>query len=270
MFNRHYGLMDNLSGMFTIYLLCDLKKYNFSYDISSLKSEIKFGKFLNKTYLNDKPRQNHKTKQNHKSYICRESKNKFLQELYFNTIDVDISVETNLWVTTTFENIIDTNFISNFVHTESKNLLNFNNIKCFKYNIFTEKHYTIHYRFGDNIMKNDNLINDEIVEKAKQSLNKLLTKICDDDKILIVGDNHKIIQTIIDKLPKNIQEKILFNNIQKPKHFSSIETEDELDFLFCDIINILQSTKIYFCGLGSGNGFAFLISLIGNKEYQRI
>lgn len=119
-------------------------------------------------------------------------------------------------------------------------------------------------------MKNNNLINDEIVENANQRLLKQVTKFCDDDKILIVGDNHKIIQNIIDNLPKKIQEKILFNNIQNPKHFASIETEDELDFLFCDIINILQSTKIFFCGLGPGSGFAFFISLIGNKEYHRI
>lgn len=118
-FKNNYGLMDNLSGMFTIYLLCHLKKYNFSYNISCLKTKINFGKFLNKKYLNDKPIQNLR------NYICMESQTKLLQELYFNNIDVDIFVETNLWVTNTFENIVDKNFIADFVHTESKNLCKF-------------------------------------------------------------------------------------------------------------------------------------------------
>ena len=265
-FNHHYGLMDNIKGMITLFLLCHIKNYSFYYNTSKLNINIKFNRYLNSKYLNDA------TNICSKSYICNDSIDRFLTDLYYNDINNDfLFIESNIDPLYCYKTILNEIVIKNFINLQSKNLLNFDFLNQNNINIIPEKNITLHFRFGDNYLKDGNYTIDyNFIEKGLKSLIKVNDQNINDKNILLVGDNKEMIKLIINKTNETLQKKIIFNENNNPKHFSKIVTEEELDFLFSDVYNILQSEQIFFCGLGPGSGFAFYISLMGNIEYNRI
>ena len=175
-FNHHYGLMDNIKGMFLIFLICHIKKYCFYYTSSALHKFIDFDRYLNKTYLkNDLSQSSH----NMRSYACHESNDRLLNNLYYDTVDIIedyLFVETNIDPLFAFNNILDEKFIKNFIYLQSKNLLNLHYLYA-NNNIIDNKYITIHYRFGDKIIMDANLMCDELIKKAELSLQKLILSI---------------------------------------------------------------------------------------------
>jgi len=263
-FSHSYGLMDNISGMLVINLLCKLKNYVFKYETSNLN--INFKKYLFAEYVCVDNFKNYK----HCQYINIPSTQQFLQELYYNSFKEEvIVVKTNLQIYEAYKNIFDMEYIKSFIFENANKLINFN----IKINNLKNNYIAIHFRFGDKYI-NDNNVNqtEENFNKIKELALKTSSKILlnNTNKILLVGDNHNIIQYIINNLDSANKNNIYFNNSNCPKHFSNINTEKELDFLMCDVYNLYYSKKNYFIGLGPGAGFAFLTSLMGNVPYERV
>jgi hypothetical protein len=256
--------MDNFSGLLLTFLICKLKNYNFKYNTSLLRKSINFDRYLYNNYIDTDIINNNCI---NVKYICGESTNLFLQELYYNdkfANDNKIYLTTNLRITDAFvkTGIFDIHYVKKFIHAYGKQLINFNVHNDLIYD-------AIHYRIGDKYMNDITIkLDDSICERALQKTKSLILNQDKKHNYLLVGDNTTVIKYIIDKISPDLQNKFLCNADKPSIHFHNISTSKELDDLMHEVSCILNSKKIYFCGLGPGDGFAHLLSLIGNIEYK--